>query len=213
MDSLKFCNVRVEKANAISKYVKIQRITAVFRFLELFVFTIIVVRFCSHFPFSVKSPGEHFRGFLLTLISPRFVFLIGNLIVAVLLLNSGRFSAGKGTDFYDEYVEKCRRNHPTSGKGKPRDVEVMNRSASEKVLRVAQVEERRRELRRSMTERCQRSATNASSGRKNAAAANGGITSYCAEDEMSGEEFRQAVEAFIARQQRLLREEEALSDV
>ncbi|XP_075475286.1 uncharacterized protein LOC142506036 [Primulina tabacum] len=211
MDSLKFCDVRVEKSNSISKYRKIQRITALFRLVELFVFLIIVVRFCSQFPFSVMFSGEHFRSVLVTLISPRFVFVIGNLIVAVLLLKSWRFSAengGKWTDFYDEYVEKCRRNHRTSSNGKLRDME-MNRSKSEKIPRVSQVEEPRRELRRSTTERCQRTVK---AGRRNAAA-NSGITSYCPEDEMSGEEFRQAVEAFIARQQRLLREEEALSDV
>lgn len=211
MDSLKFCDVSVVKANSISKYRRIQRITALFRLAELFVFLVIVVRFCSQFQFSVKSSGEHFRGVLVTLISPRFVFVIGNVIVALLLLKSRRFSAencGKGTDFYDEYVGKCRRNHRTSSNGKLGDME-MNRSKSEKVLRVSHVEERRRELRRSTTERCQRTAN---AGRRNAAE-NGSITSYFPEDEMSGEEFRQAVEAFIARQQRLLREEEALSDV
>lgn len=212
MDSLKFCDVSVVKANSISKYRRIQRITALFRLVELFVFLVIVVRFCSQFHFSVKSSGEHFRGVMATLISPRFVFVIGNVIVAVLLLKSRRFSAengGKGTDFYDEYVGKCRGiNHRTSSNGKLGDME-MKRSKSEKVLRVSQVEERQRELRRSTTERCQRTAN---AGRRNAAA-NGSITSYCPEDEMSGEEFRQAVEVFIARQQRLLREEEALSDV
>ncbi|XP_075508010.1 uncharacterized protein LOC142544863 [Primulina tabacum] len=185
MDSLKFRDVRVEKSHEISKYRRILRITTLFRLVELFVFLVIVVRFCSQFHFSVKSSGEYFRG---------------------------RFSdenSGKGPDIYDEYVEKCRRNHQSSGNEKLRDM-GMNRSKSEKVLRVAHVDDRRRELRRSVTERY--SQRTANSERKNAAA-NGGITSYCAEDEMSSAEFRQAVEAFIARQQRLLREEEALSDV
>ncbi|KZV17734.1 hypothetical protein F511_01543 [Dorcoceras hygrometricum] len=209
MDPLKFCDVRVEDANAISKCRTIQSITTVFRLVELSVFLIIVVRFCSQFHFSIKSSGEHFRGVLVALMSPRFVFVIGNVIVAVLLLKSGRFSDGDGgkvTDFYDEYVEKCRRNHQGKADGKLRDME-MKRSRSERVVGMSHhVEERRRELRRSMTERCKGTA---SGGRRNAAS--GGINSYCTEDEMSSEEFRQAVEAFIARQQRLLREEEALN--
>lgn len=49
--------------------------------------------------------------------------------------------------------------------------------------------ERCHELRRSQTEMTRRSTKRV-------------------EDEMSGEEFRQTVEAFIARQQRILREEE-----
>ncbi|PIN15179.1 hypothetical protein CDL12_12191 [Handroanthus impetiginosus] len=78
----------------------------------------------------------------------------------------------------------------------------ISRSHSENLVRAVRVEERRRDLRRSISEKCRKSVD---SGRKKAAAVG---SSPGAEDELSGEEFRRKVEAFIARQQKFLREEE-----
>ncbi|KAG8364339.1 hypothetical protein BUALT_Bualt19G0118600 [Buddleja alternifolia] len=205
MDSFNFRDIRVEKSNAISRYRRGQRITTLFRCLELFVFLVIVSRFSTQFAFSLEL--EYFRGIAVTLISPRFVFLIGNAIVIVLFVKSRQFSSKNGeiaADLYEEYAEKCRKNLQSSGikvteesKGSNNyrssvccDDRKMQRSQSEKLERIVRVEERRRELRRSTTERCRKS-----------------------EDEMSGDEFRRTVEAFIARQQRFLREEEDFSAV
>lgn len=71
----------------------------------------------------------------------------------------------------------------------------MHRSRSVELKR-CQNEYSRRELRRSVTERSRKSVN-----------CGAGVNSY-AEDEMSGDEFRRKVEAFIARQQRSLREEQ-----
>lgn len=211
MDSLSFDSIKMEKANAISKYRRVERITALFRFVEILAVVIVVSRFSFSFPaqfaFPVKISGEYFRGIsAAALISPRSVFLLGNAIVLVLFFKSGRFPAkdGEGTaDLYDEYVEKCRK----SEEGKDFDdhrvyglcydgSKKMSRSSSEKLERAAVVgRERRRELARSMTDVCR-------SQRKAAAAVKAEA------EEMSSEEFRRTVEAFIARQQRLLREED-----
>ncbi|KAK6121448.1 hypothetical protein DH2020_044808 [Rehmannia glutinosa] len=210
----------VEKANAISRYRKIQTITTLFRLVELFVFVIVVSRFSSQFALpSLKLSGDYFRRITVTLISPRFVFLLGNAIVIVLFLKSGRFSAKNGekiADFYEEYVEKCRKiNYPQSCSKEEkkaseshrygvRDEEKkkMKRCQSQNLARsVMHGDERRREPRRSMTQVRRKSPD---CGRKLTAPA---------EDEMSSEEFRRTVEAFIARQQRFLREEGDISAV
>ncbi|KAL0454162.1 UNVERIFIED_CONTAM: hypothetical protein Slati_0755400 [Sesamum latifolium] len=221
MESFNFHDIRVEKANAISRYLRIQRITTLFRFLELFVFLIVVSRFSTQFALSLRLSGEYFRRISVAIISPRFVFLVGNAIVIALFLKSGRFSGGDGekvADFYEEYVEKCRKNQqacnskeekkasdPHKSHGVRHVEKAMHRSNSENLDRsAAQANIRRRELRRSMTEDCRKIQD---PERKTATA---GSYSY-AEEEMSNEEFRRTVEAFIARQQKFLREEEGFS--
>ncbi|KAL0384067.1 UNVERIFIED_CONTAM: hypothetical protein Sradi_2801000 [Sesamum radiatum] len=215
MDSFKFHDIKLEKANAISRYHRIQRITTLFRFLELFLFLIIL---------SSISCTQYFRGISsATLISPRFVFILGNAIVILLFLISGQFPGKKGektTDFYDEYVQKCRGNQQTCIKQEEKalngyknvsvcfDEKKMSRSQSQNLERAVHGEERRRDLRRSMSGKCRKGVH---SGRKAAEVA-APVSSY-AEDRMSSEEFRRTVEAFIARQQRFLREEEDFSAV
>ncbi|XP_073128268.1 uncharacterized protein [Henckelia pumila] len=205
MDMLKFHDVRIEKANAISRYRRLERIATLFRFVELCFFLIIVSKFSNQFPFSLKSSGEYFRGIL---ISPRFVFVVGNVIILVLFLKSGEFSTKNGEkpadDLYEEYVEKCRRNQDTcvaeekmaaSQHGRKygvcSDERKIHRSCSDQNLVKATAHGH--QLRRSMTEQCRNYSGSSSK----------------AEDNMSGEEFRRTVEAFIARQQRSLREEES----
>ncbi|KAL1554292.1 hypothetical protein AAHA92_14869 [Salvia divinorum] len=204
MEAFNFEDVRVEKANAIAKYRRIQRITSLFRFVELFVFLIVVSRFSAQFAVFLKLSGEYLRGIsVVALISPGSVFVVGNAIVIVLFLISRRFSVERSTDFYDEYVEKCRSNsnqiqpqicsksvekcRSNSNQIWSKSVEKSTRAEREAIRRTKSANlERRRDLRRSMSEKCRKRA----------------------QEEMSSEEFRQTVEAFIARQQRLLREEE-----
>ncbi|EYU37814.1 hypothetical protein ABFS82_02G021700 [Erythranthe guttata] len=218
MDSVKFQNVKSEKANAISRHRRTQKLTTLFRLVELFVFLVVVSRFSSQFAFSFNISGEYFRGISVTLISPRFVFLVGNTIIVILFLLSsskGGENEKRPTDFYDEYVEKCRNNNQQITHSKhvkksaPEAYEfhnankIISKSKSEINLErrgavVVKGEESHRDLRRSMSQSCRKSVD---CGRKKAAA-------VVVEDEMSGEEFRRTVEAFIARQQRVLREEE-----
>ncbi|KAH6755245.1 hypothetical protein C2S53_016457 [Perilla frutescens var. hirtella] len=207
MDSFKFHDVRVEKANATAKYRKIQKITSLFRFMELLVVLIVLSRFSTQFASSLKLSGDYFRGIsMVALISPRSVFVVGNVIVIALFLISGQFSDQKSersTDFYDEYVEKCRNNQQTWSKLEAKrashacEGKVMISRTNSVNLEKLRGEDRRRDLRRSVSDKCRNSGE---SGRK-------------AEDQMSSEEFRQTVEAFIARQQRFLREEEEFSAV
>ncbi|KAL1544241.1 hypothetical protein AAHA92_21117 [Salvia divinorum] len=175
MDSIKFDNIKMEKANTISRYRSVKRITTLFRVVELLVFAIVVSRFST-----AKLSGEYFRSISVALISPRFVFLLGNAIVLILFFKSGQLSAQDGegiADFYDEFVEKCRKNEEKKVFDDCKVISTkMCRSSSEKLAVHGG-----RKLTRSKTE---------------------------AAEEMSSEEFRRTVEAFIARQQRFLREED-----
>ncbi|KZV52630.1 hypothetical protein F511_07023 [Dorcoceras hygrometricum] len=209
MDMLKFHNVRIEKANVILRYRSFERITTLFRFVELCFILTIVSKFSNQFQFTLKSSGEYFRSISVILISPRFVFVVGNVIMLMLFLRSGEFSSKKGekpADLYEEYVEKCRRNQETfvaqvktaasdhgHKYGVCSDGRKMYRSCS--VQNLVKGAAHGDHLRRSMTEKSRSHRQKCGGSSK-------------AEDDMSCEEFRQTVEAFIARQQRFLREEE-----
>ncbi|CAI9769869.1 unnamed protein product [Fraxinus pennsylvanica] len=206
MDSFNIHGIKVEKVNTIFRYDKRQMITILLRFMELCVILILLSRSSIQLPFAFKLSDEYFRGLFITLISPRFVFVIGNAIIVILFMKSGQLSTKDGEKHskigvYDEYMENCRKknienqkptNNITCCDHKKRKI---HRSQSEKMERM-HCEDPHWELRRSMTERCQKSV--------NCVKKPGG--SSCAKDKMSSEEFRRTVEDFIARQQRSLRE-------
>ncbi|KAI5669118.1 hypothetical protein M9H77_18971 [Catharanthus roseus] len=214
MDSFGFHNnIKAEKANAMLRYKRLKKITAMFRLIEICIFLIIISRFTTQLPIAFKISGEYFKGLSVSSISPLFVFILGNAIVIVLFLKSGQLSSKNGEsndgklDLYDEYVKNCERNREAynqeikkqrkqssfvSSKKEvvisdpPKEKKMMHRSHSENLKEVVA---KGRQLRRTETE----------------------IRRKSAEEEMSSEEFRRTVEAFIARQQRFLREEEEFS--
>lgn len=242
-------NIKVEKVNAKLRYRRLQKITALFRLMELCIFFFIVSRFTTQLPIAFKVSGEYFRGLSVMAVSPRFVFIIGNAIVIVLFLKSGQLSPKDGNlstnsskfDLYEEYVKNCEKNQiyietesrsnnkkqrkrspfvsrevdhpdsahsdvsPTHSENEERKTKI-NRSHSEN-LKTLQPEEEEEEEKDDASQKLRRSLTvryRESVNYEEKSAAVGGY----AEDEMSGEEFRRAVEAFIARQQRFLREED-----
>ena len=227
MESVNFYDVRAAKMNAILKYRQVRKIANLFRFIELCLILVVITRFSSNLPSAFKNSGEYFRCLSVTLISPRFVFLIGNAIVITLFAKSGQFSAkdpskkNSVADLYEEFVQNSEKNQKTRraeieyrvkqiddsrGNGnsdtsiaikKIGEIKHYQRSESEKIG-VVQRENPHRELRRSETEKCKKIVRLSEETRNRSSP----------EDRMSNEEFRQAVEAFIARQQRLRREEE-----
>lgn len=226
MESVNFYDIRAEKANAILKYRQLRKIANLFRFIELCLILVVISRFSSHLPSAFKNYSEYFRCLSVTLISPRFVFLIGNAIVITLFAKSGQFSAKHPSkknpvaDLYEEFIRNSEKDQKTrraeieyrikqidDSRGdasisvkkivNPQEIKRYQRSKSEK-MEVVQRENPDRELRRSETEKCKKIVELREDTRN---------SSY-PEDGMSNEEFRQTVEAFIARQQRLRREEE-----
>lgn len=210
-----FRNIKAEKAKAIQRFRRMEMITAAFRFVEFCVFLGIICRVSAHFNVSAfKLSGEYFRGISVALISPRLVFVVGNVIFIVLFLQSGHSPEKHGSggnekgDFYEEYMKESGNKNQSfysnyNGEIKKQVKQTtacsyyakerrMQRSQSENLKRLncgAGEEAPVRELRRSATSVSRRK-------------------SKVATEEMSSEDFRRKVEDFIARQQRALREEE-----
>ncbi|KAK1352244.1 Testis-and ovary-specific PAZ domain-containing protein 1 [Heracleum sosnowskyi] len=238
-------DIKVEKANAILRYKRLQKVTTLFRFMEVCIFLFIVTRISTHLPLAFKVSGDCIRGLSVTIFSPGFLFILGNAIVVVLFLKSGQLSAQEtksfspAIEFCNEYVEGCEnkiRTNQVDGVKKPRRKQVkkqVNGAKEETVLDMCSFEDRTihrshsenfmryqpqdscRKLRRTVTENGRKSEKY--SERSDDAVIKKtpehktllqNLSPRCyAEDDMSGEEFRHAVEAFIARQQRSLREE------
>ncbi|KAL1812070.1 hypothetical protein ACET3Z_022135 [Daucus carota] len=222
-------DIKVEKANAILRYNRLQKMTTLFRFMEVCMFLFIVSRISTHLPLAFKVCGDCIQGLSITISSPGFLFILGNAIVVVLFFKSGQISAQEtknhspAIEFCNEYVEGCenrininrveqvekqgRKQGRKQGKCEEKQAvldlcsfedRTVERSQSEKFM-TYQPQDSCRKLRRTVTE-------NGRKGTKTYEHKTFNPKCY-AEDEMSGEEFRHAVEAFIARQQRSLREE------
>ncbi|KAH7852258.1 hypothetical protein Vadar_022549 [Vaccinium darrowii] len=222
MDSINVFNHKFEKSNPFAKHRRVQNIATLFRLVELFFLLVMISRFFSQFAFSVKFSHDYFHRISSALFDPRFVFLIGNGIVITLFVKSGWLSVKNNTtgnksssDFCAEYVEKSVGDYQRSEDTVTPDTDrnyterKIYRSQSENLNRGIEKQSIRRggekqsinrggekqskQLRRSSTEKL-RDITPV-------------VSSY-AEEEMNGEEFRRTVEAFIARQQKFLRDEE-----
>ncbi|XP_015068778.1 uncharacterized protein LOC107013361 [Solanum pennellii] len=203
MESLNFHNIKLEKANGKKR----QRVTMLFRLIEFFIFFAIISRFSIQLALSTDYVG-------VTLISPRFVFVLVNTIVIILFYKSGHSSAIDGSTLYDEYTQKYWMNNEQSKK-QSISVEEVNCEQSN-------VAERRLEKRihrsHSGNSLCLARDEKKSRKRMNRSATVGCLKNIDTEsvkpamtttsDGLSSVEFRKTVEAFIARHQRLLKEEE-----
>ncbi|KAK4740184.1 hypothetical protein R3W88_003881 [Solanum pinnatisectum] len=120
MESLNIHNIKLEKANAMLRYKKRQRVTTLFRFIEFCIFLAIISRFSTQLPLNFNLSKDYFKGLGVTLISPRFVFVLGNTIVIILFLISGQSSTKDAStnnvkiDMYDEFKQKCSMNKETN---------------------------------------------------------------------------------------------------
>ncbi|KAJ1428180.1 hypothetical protein SESBI_09186 [Sesbania bispinosa] len=246
MDSFSFHNLQAEKANAILKNRKLRRIASLLRFIEVCVVLVLISRLSLKLPVAVRNSSEYLRDLSLFMNSPRFVFLIGNVIIITLFAQSGHFS-GQGSgrnvpeqDLYQEFVQKNpekqgirteMKNYPENqgicpstvenyrnqridgGKNKLAEEQGMKKTGEANIgnlgvkkgyrYRRCETEvlsKRRRVLRRCETEKIRKIIE---------AEEMKGIS--CPEDDISNEEFRCIVEAFIAKQQRIRREEEDCS--
>ncbi|KAM7470796.1 hypothetical protein LguiA_008979 [Lonicera macranthoides] len=200
-------HVKFDKAIAILKFHVLSKITTLFRFIEFFVFLLLIIsKFSTHLPltFNISASAEFLQQvFSVTSISPRFVFLLSNAIVFVLFLSSRQFSDQDNSESWnikaDTYMENCENyclidetkviSNVCSRKGRK-----IQKSCSAKIKRVNYEGDGGQKLNRSVTDISWR-------GKKSPA------NCYYSAEEMSGEEFQRKVEAFIARQQRSLREE------
>ncbi|KAL7585303.1 hypothetical protein Lser_V15G45732 [Lactuca serriola] len=224
VSKMKSFDIKLEKTNAILKYKRLHTITTLFRFMEMIVF-LVMISSQLPFSFSVKVFEDYFRGITFSAFSPKLVFLIGNVIILILFLKSRASENNDGDKIEDlcyEYVNSCERNvvnsttvtvlpppppppspTPTTTTAAaviiPSNRRKISRCRSENPIRVECKENQtHRELRRSATEMSRSKNFDRAAEREK---------SYL-EDELSCEDFRRTVEAFIARQQKILRDEE-----
>ncbi|CAN0909170.1 hypothetical protein LINGRAHAP2_LOCUS25649 [Linum grandiflorum] len=211
MDSF---TVRAVKAKAIKKQRKIQNVTNMLRLLEILVVLAVLSRVSVQLPVSLKGSGECIKDFLLVLASPRFVFVVGNVIVIVLFAKSGHLPGGvKKSDLYEQFVEDCSVSSSENRVTQNDELEAIvkeNRSGSATSMIVKSYERSQsenltsyrmpvKELRRSVTE-------NLTKKKKEKKKNKGG--DQFPEDNLSSEEFKSTIEAFIERQKRFRRDEE-----
>ncbi|PKU81692.1 uncharacterized protein LOC110092270 [Dendrobium catenatum] len=197
--------IKAEKEIAMKRFRRLRQIGQLLRCIEAAAALILLSYSSIHIPAAARNSGEFLHRAAVIFISPRFVFLLGNAIVLV-LLKSCHFSpesAAAGSGIGNICGEISYSQPPILGTvaedGKTTSYEnrAFRRSRSEK-------HERRREevkLRRAATE-CLRKGRKAHDREKVAAQDSVGL-----KDEVDAEEFRRTVEEFIARQQRFRREE------
>ncbi|KAJ6919380.1 hypothetical protein NC651_013364 [Populus alba x Populus x berolinensis] len=119
MDFSNFDSVKVEKANAILKYNRLQNLTKLFRLLEFCLAIILLSWIFNKLPFAVKISGEFFRRLASIVASPLFVFLLSNGIIATLIAKSGRFSGenygadNADTQLHEDLIKNTGNNRTT----------------------------------------------------------------------------------------------------
>ncbi|GMH18176.1 hypothetical protein Nepgr_020017 [Nepenthes gracilis] len=210
MNTLQINHVKIEKGNAILRYSQLRKITNLFRIIEIFLFLAMISRVSFQLPQAFKLSGEYFHDFFVVLVSPRFVFIVGNAIIIILFAKSGHFRVKNPSSnqavtasYEQEYMQKqvkqslAEESTVMASIFPSSEAKTYHRSKSEKLRRKV-CDKNCCELRRSSTVNTRK------------------CCKYCQEtgeahypeDHMTTEEFRQTVEAFIAKQQRFLREEE-----
>ncbi|KAK9053850.1 hypothetical protein SSX86_024925 [Deinandra increscens subsp. villosa] len=242
MESSDFVDsIKAEKANALARYKMFTNITKLFQLMEVFVAVALISWSSSRLPFLLKFSGEYVFTFPSYLINQHVVFLVGNVIVVVCYVlsrysDSGNDSGDSGIHYDDGKYSQLSNRKTTSDAPvarSPAEAEIQNpvilneksiveteakvagettainhatkkmerfqRTRSDKVKSRIPVEPRR-ELRRSVTE-MRRSVREESRAK-----------SFEAVEKLSNEEFRIAVETFISKQQRFLKQQSIVED-
>ncbi|KAK8518759.1 hypothetical protein V6N13_017969 [Hibiscus sabdariffa] len=210
-------DIKLENRNVISKQHQLCNMANLLRFFEVCILLVLISRFTTCLPVAFRNSGEYLRGLSVVLVSPRFVFVVGNAIIITLFVKAGQFTTPKN-DLYEEFVEKSEKIHTThryetERKRVPRAEEKkivsfnvnisterknFRRTKSENLKLMKNGKQYCNQLQRSGSENIVKCADPKRESAKN----------LCPEDGMSNEQFRDTVEAFIARQKKLLREEE-----
>ncbi|XP_002869138.2 uncharacterized protein LOC9303185 [Arabidopsis lyrata subsp. lyrata] len=220
MDPIKFQHLKMEKSRGILNFQVIRSFTSLFRLIEL-LFLLILISKLS-FP-SVKLSGDIFREAAVFLVSPRFVFFVGNAIVITLFAKSGRYSSSQeplkttteaeSNDLYQDFLHKSEKKKSVVYETKTEQLKKpsgvikrvsFGRSQSQKAFEAVQPLEStngEKTMKRYVSEKHMRICD---SDKKVV------VRVKRPEDGMSNEQFRTKIEAFIARQKRIQKDEEHL---
>lgn len=211
--------IKLEKQKAMRRYRNFKKIANIVRTLEIVVVITLIsysISFTSSYlPSAVEISGAFFRRLSSLLFSPHFVFLVGNVIIITLFAKSSGGEDNSSNNAGDEIsgenagegisveAEKFPVETPAVApvaEGGESEGKVYRRtkSTSEMVVvkKAEEEEEKKKELRRSETE-----------VRRKIKKAPVIMNRRFEADELSNEEFRRKVEAFIEKQQKALREE------
>lgn len=118
MDIFDIHKVKMEKDNAMLQYRRFRKIAKLFRFVELFLAVVLLSWISTRLPFVIRISGEYFRQLLAIIVSPLFIFLIGNVIVLTLVVKSGQLTGNfsvvdvAGTELYEEIVNNVTEDVP-----------------------------------------------------------------------------------------------------
>ncbi|AES89159.1 hypothetical protein MtrunA17_Chr4g0035291 [Medicago truncatula] len=209
MESFRF-NLQVEKANAILKHRKLQRVTILLRLVEVCVVLVLISRLSLKLLVVVRNSSEYLRDVSVIVNSHYFVFVIGNVIIITLFAQGSGKNVPKEHE-HDDIYEKLVHNSVNHEEKERiiKDDRIVEKGGSleqHKMKREVKKSYRRCETnilkkRRRVLERCE-----SENERKIIEAATPAeeemLRISYPEDEMSNDEFRRIVEAFIAKQQR-----------
>ncbi|KAG1342814.1 hypothetical protein COCNU_05G010430 [Cocos nucifera] len=179
---------------------RLQEMKRLFRCVEALAAVLLLSWYSARLPTAVGLSCDLLRRLAALLLSPRFVFLLGNAIVLILFARSGHsspppavdsLSAGAG-DIYDEFVDRRRR--------------MMQYPAAEVVCEDKKVCVEGPACRRSRSERLELGPS-APELRRSVTEVDSSDQKQPVASEEDAEEFRRTVEAFIAKQLRFHRQE------
>ncbi|TKY75408.1 hypothetical protein E2542_SST04175 [Spatholobus suberectus] len=218
MESTNFHKLQTKKTTKPHRHHRhLRKIANLLRYVEVCVVLVLISRLSINLPTTLKNSSEYFRNFMG---SPRYVFLLGNVIIIALFAQSGHFSNHSSAtttpepDLYLEFLHNSTVNQKLQAHVNNRKPKLSVKAESGvKGQRIDGTEtdtglEVKKDYRRCRSEivkrvqiekpprvlqRCETEKV----------ASN---VSY-PEDGMSSDEFRRKVEAFIARQQRLRTQE------
>lgn len=234
MDTFKFDNLKTEKANAMLRYRRLRNVAKFFRILEFCLALLFLSWTSSRLPFIVKISRDYFRQLIALVISPLFIFLLGNVIVLTLLAKSGLLTAQSSANLCDEFtrnIENSIKLEPDNCPPLPEPEEIIyqdkqiicgmntvtsapNYDAIELTLVADQSVSDQKVYRRSQSENLKGEDSEKPCGklRRSETEKFLGIERSGAEtlelvDKLSNEEFQRTIEAFIAKQLRFHKEE------
>ncbi|XP_008785078.1 uncharacterized protein LOC103703838 [Phoenix dactylifera] len=179
---------------------RLQEMKRLFRCVEALAAVLLLSWSSARLAAAARLSGDLLRRLAALLLSPRFVFLLGNAIVLVLFAKSGHSSPSRaaasspagGGDIYDEFVDRRR--------------QMMQCSAAEVVYEDKKVCVEGRACRKSQSERLERGPIEPELRWSWTEIEGSGPKQPLASEE-DAEEFRRTVEAFIAKQLRFHRQE------
>ncbi|XP_077242760.1 tRNA-methyltransferase non-catalytic subunit trm6MTase subunit [Tasmannia lanceolata] len=240
MDSFEIDTVKAEKTSAMRRYNRIRKIASIFRYLELCIALFFLSWFSTRLPIAIRISGDYFRQLCVVLVSPYFVFFVGNVIIITLVAKSGQTSAGtsSGTDLYDEFLKnsenryKIRTETHSPPANTPPEEEIVYEdkavcvesryintdtekckcrdTETVKPYRRSRSENLEAEKRKEIRRELRRSETEVCP-KMEKSDENPTVASYS--EDLSSEEFNRKIDAFIAEQLRRFHREESLAIV